>query len=63
MFKKIDEGQEMQMNGEESKDEPKDVKNLVDKNMLDLLRACSMLSRPSKEDIELRRVKFGEKIR
>lgn len=38
--------------GEESKDDAKDVKNLVDKNMLDLLRACSMLKKPSKEDIK-----------
>jgi len=51
------------MNGEESKDDTKDVKNLVDKNMLDLLRACSMLNKPSKEDIQLRKVKFGEPFR
>ena len=49
--------------GEEKKVDPKDVKNLVDQNMIDLLRACSMLTKPSKEDIELRKVRFGERIR
>ena len=49
--------------GEEKKLDPKDVKNLVDQSMIDLLRACSMLTRPSKSDIELRKVRFGERIR
>jgi len=46
MFKKLEEAQEMQMKGEESKDDTKNVNNLVDKATLELLRACSMLTRP-----------------
>ena len=48
---------------EEKKVDPKDVKDLVVKNMIDLLRACAMLTKPSKADIELRKVRFGERIR
>ena len=55
MYKKLQEAQEKIMNGEsgeESKIDPKDVNGLVDKNMIDLLRACSMLRRPTTEEIE-----------
>lgn len=48
---------------EETKIDPKDVKNLVDKNMIDLLRACSMLTRPTKEEIDQRKISFGERTR
>ena len=47
--------------GEENKTDPNDVKNLVDQNMIDLLRACSMLTRPSKDEINKRKVKFGKR--
>ena len=31
--------------------------------MIDLLRACSMLRRPTTEEIDSRKVKFGERTR
>ena len=64
MYEKLQKRQEQQMNQkEEAKIDPKDVKNLVDKNMIDLLRACSMLTRPTQEEIEQRKVAFGERTR
>ena len=63
LMKKLEVAQDKRMNGEETKEDPKDVMNLVEKNMINLLRACSMLTRPSEEDINLRKVAFGDKIR
>ena len=63
IYQKILDTQERNQTGEEGKIDSKDVKNLVDKNMIDLLRACSMLQRPSQEDIEARKVRFGERTR
>lgn len=43
IYQKILDSQERKQTGEESKIDSKDVESLVDKNMIDLLRACSML--------------------
>merc|ERR1712099_115399 len=63
LLKKLQEAQDAIMNDEEAKDSKKDVKNLVDKNMINLLKACSMLPRPSKDDIQARKVNFGTPFR
>ena len=55
LYKKVSETQERIFNGEareESKIDDQDlVGGLVDKQMVQLLRACAMLQRPSAEDI------------
>ena len=39
------------------------ISSLVDKNMVNLLKACSMLKRPPQEDIDKKSVNFGPKTR
>lgn len=45
------------LGGEEKKDG--EVQDLVDRNMINLLRVCSMLQRPTPEQIEERKVNLG----
>ena len=67
LYKKVSETQERIFNGEgqeESKIDDQDLMGgLVDKQMVQLLRACSMLQRPSAEDIQKRKVKFGARTK
>ena len=48
---------------EERKKEETQVEDLVDKNMVNLLRVCGMLQRPKPEEIESRKVNFGPKTK
>ena len=53
------EGREVQE--EQKKD--KQVEELVDKNMINLLRVCGMLTRPTAEEVEQRKVYLGPKTK
>ena len=64
IYDKIQAAQEGRETGdEERKKEEKPLEELIDRNMINLLRACTMLQRPSAEDIEQRKVFLGEATR
>jgi len=45
------------------KSKGKDVEGLVDNNMIDLLKACSMLRYPTDEELAPQMVSFGQQTR
>ena len=53
------ESRDAGMEGEESKEKENQVEQLVDRNMINLLRVCAMLPKPSPAEIEQRKVVLG----